>query len=66
MAGAESPKKDEPVIIELSPDEINKAVGREVVNEETGEVLPDTAEVNPETGLPFVLKYEAINNYEDK
>lgn len=64
--GSSSPKKDEPVIIELSPDEINKAVGKEVINAETGEVTEViSSEVNPETGLPFVLKYEGINNYED-
>lgn len=65
--GAGSPKKEEPVIIELTPDEINKAVGHEVINKETGESIePVTHEVNPETGLPYVLKYEGINNYEDK
>ena len=62
--GAESPKKSEPVIIELSPEEINKAVGKDVVDSETGEVYEGVnAEVNPETGLPFVLKYEGIDNY---
>ncbi len=65
--GAPSPKKDEPVIIELSPDEINKAVGKEVINEETGETIePVNTEINPDTGLPFVLKYEGIDNYSDK
>ena len=64
--GAGSPKKDEPVIIELSPEEINKAVGKEVVSEATGETIePETSDINPETGLPFVLKYEAIDNYSD-
>lgn len=62
--GAESPKKSEPVIIELTPEEINKTVGKEVVNEETGEVIdPPVSEINPETGLPYVLKYEGIDNY---
>jgi hypothetical protein len=61
--GAPSPKKDEPVIIELTPDEINKAVGKEVVLED-GEVIdPNPKEVNPDTGLPYVLKYEGIDNY---
>lgn len=65
--GASSPKKEEPVIIELTPDEINKAVGHEVINEETGEAIePVSTEINPETGLPFVLKYEGINNYDEK
>lgn len=64
--GAESPKKSEPVIIELSPEEINKAVGHEVVNPETGQAIePVSTDINPETGLPFVLKYESINNYEE-
>lgn len=65
--GAESPKKSEPVIIELTPEEINKTVGKEVINEETGETIDaPVGDINPETGLPFVLKYEGINNYEDK
>lgn len=64
--GAESPKKEEPVIIELTPEEINKAVGHEVINENTGEAIePVSTDINPETGLPYVLKYEAINNYDD-
>lgn len=64
--GAESPKKDEPVIIELSPEEINRAVGHEVINEDTGQAIePVSTEINPDTGLPYVLKYEGINNYED-
>lgn len=64
--GAESPKKDEPVIIELTPEEINKAAGREVVNEETGETIePVKTDINPDTGLPYVLKYEGIDNYGD-
>lgn len=62
--GAESPKKSEPVIIELSPEEINKAVGKEVINEETGEAIEViTPEVNPDTGMPYVLKYEGVDNY---
>ena len=65
--GAESPKKSEPVIIELTPEEKNRAVGREVVDVETGQPIEGVdPEVNPETGLPYVLKYEGINNYEDK
>lgn len=67
VSGAGSPKKEEPVIIELTPEEINKAVGHEVINEDTGEAIePVSTDVNPETGLPYVLKYEGINNYEDK
>ena len=64
--GAPSPKKDEPVIIELTPQEINAAVGHDVVNEDTGETIePVSREINPETGLPYTLKYEGINNYDD-
>jgi len=59
--GAESPKKTEPVIIELTPEEINKTVGRDVVSEETGEVIE--SDINPETGMPYVIKYEGIDNY---
>lgn len=65
-----SPKKDEPVIIELSPEELNPAIAetKEIKakldsdikkrKEELGQ-----AEVNPETGLPFVLHYEGVDNY---
>ena len=64
--GAQSPKQNEPVIIELSPEEINKAVGHEVINEETGQAVePVSHDVNPDTGLPYVLKYEGIDNYTD-
>jgi hypothetical protein len=63
--GTESPKKSEPVIIELTPEEINKSVGKTVVDE-TGEVVESIpTEINPDTGMPYVLKYEGINNYED-
>ena len=66
VRGAESPKKEEPVIIELTPEEVNAAVGHEVINEETGQAIePVSTEINPDTGLPYVLKYEGINNYED-
>lgn len=65
VSGTESPKKSEPVIIELTPEEINKSVGKTVVNE-TGEVIESTpTEINPDTGMPYVLKYEGINNYND-
>ncbi len=67
VEGSKSPKNSEPVIIELTPEEINRTVGKEVVNPETGETIDNTPkEVNPETGLPYVLKYEAIDNYNDK
>lgn len=62
--GAKSPKSEEPVIIELTPEEINKAVGKDVVDVGSGSPIPQ-AEVNPETGLPYVLKYEGVNNYDD-
>lgn len=66
VKGSGSPKQDEPVIIELTPEEINKTVGKEVINENTGEVIePVSHDINPETGLPYVLKYEGINNYGD-
>ena len=65
VSGTESPKKTEPVIIELTPEEINKSVGKTVVNE-TGEVIESIpTEINPDTGMPYVLKYEGINNYND-
>lgn len=65
VSGTESPKKSEPVIIELTPEEINKSVGKTVVNE-TGEVIESIpTEINPDTGMPYVLKYEGINNYND-
>lgn len=65
-----SPKKDEPVIIELSPEELNPAIAetKEIKAKldkdikERKEKLGQ-AEVNPETGLPFVLHYEGVDNY---
>lgn len=63
--GTESPKKSEPVIIELTPEEINKSVGKTVIDE-TGEVIESIpTEINPDTGMPYVLKYEGIDNYND-
>lgn len=65
VSGTESPKKTEPVIIELTPEEINKSVGKTVIDE-TGEVIESTpTEINPDTGMPYVLKYEGIDNYND-
>ena len=64
--GTESPKKSEPVIIELTPEEINKSVGKTVIDE-TGEVIESIpTEINPDTGLPYVLKYEGIDNYNEQ
>lgn len=66
VSGAPSPKENEPVIIELTPQEINRAVGKDVVDEDTGQVYEGaSAEINPETGLPYVIKYEGIDNYND-
>ena len=63
--GTESPKKSEPVIIELTPEEINKSVGKTVIDE-SGEVIESIpTEINPDTGMPYVLKYEGIDNYND-
>lgn len=63
--GTESPKKSEPVIIELTPEEINKSVGKTVIDE-SGEVIESVpTEINPDTGMPYVLKYEGIDNYND-
>jgi hypothetical protein len=65
-----NPKQNEPVIIELTPEELNPAIGEakqikadldkdiKKRKEELGK-----AEVNPETGLPYVLHYEGVNNY---
>ena len=64
--GTESPKKSEPVIIELTPEEINKSVGKTVIDE-TGEVIESIpTEINPDTGMPYVLKYEGIDNYNEQ
>jgi hypothetical protein len=65
-----NPKQDEPVIIELTPEEIDPTIA------ETKEIKKDLDaaikkrkeelgqnEVNPETGLPYVLHYEGVNNY---
>lgn len=65
-----NPKQDEPVIIELTPEEIDPAIAETKAikgkldadikkrKEELGQ-----AEVNPNTGLPYVLHYEGIDNY---
>lgn len=65
-----SPKQSEPVIIELTPEEIDSSIAetKEIKEkldkdikkrkEELGQ-----ADVNPNTGLPYVLHYEGVNNY---
>ena len=58
--GAPSPKMDEPVILELSPEEIANATGTVAAVDGTKQT-----NVDPDTGLPYVLKYEGVNNYED-
>lgn len=62
IANGRSPKSNEPVIIELTPDEINKTVGHDVIDAESGEAF-ETYENDPETGMPYTLKYESIDNY---
>ena len=74
--GEPSLKKDEPVIIEVSDEEIDPAIKEVAAHKERlvaeskkidaeiaakiGENPPD---VNPETGLNFTLNYEGMDNY---
>lgn len=64
--GTESPKKSEPVIIELTPEEINKSVGKTVIDESGTVIESIPTEINPDTGMPYVLKYEGIDNYNEQ
>lgn len=69
-APGSNPKQDEPVIIELTPEEIDPAIAEtkkikgkldddiKKRKEELGQ-----AQVNPDTGLPYTLHYEGIDNY---
>lgn len=65
-----NPKQKEPVIIELTPEEIDPAIAEtkdikkklDADIKKRKETLKE-AEVNPDTGLPYVLAYEGINNY---
>ena len=56
-------KPDEPVIIELTPEDID---GSEEIKDIVEKKAPVKTEVNPETGLPFVLHYEGVDNYSDE
>lgn len=69
-APGSSPKQDEPVIIELTPEEIDPSIAetkqeKAKLDKEIKERKKELgkAEVNPETGLPYVLHYEGVNNY---
>lgn len=61
VGGAKSPKSEEPVIIELSDEEIEKASGGLATAPKRQQ-----NDIDPETGLSYVLKYEGVNNYDDK
>lgn len=69
--GATPPRSEEPVIIELTPEEIDPSIKeakalKSKLTEETKALkkkLPK--KVNPDTGLPYTLMYEGVNNYVD-
>lgn len=65
-----NPKQAEPVIIELTPEEIDPTIAetKEVKKKLDADIKKrkeelGQAEVNPETGLPYTLHYEGIDNY---
>ena len=60
VPGAGPSTPDEPVIIEM-PDSQEPSKDAE----EDGKPKPPKTSVNPETGLPYSLSYEGINNYVD-
>ena len=76
--GGPSPKPEEPVIIELTPEEIDPVYAKvqadkEALLEEQKQIEEDIKKkkgikpnINPETGLPFTLVYEGVNNYEEE
>ena len=55
VPGAPSPNKDEPVIIEL-PDDESKP-------KQEDQKADSVTSVDPNTGLPYVLRYEGVDNY---
>lgn len=57
--GGSSPKKDEPVIIEISPEE------EKIVEALEAKPKSKPKQINPDTGLPFVLHYEGVDNYNE-
>ncbi len=65
--GQKSPLEDEPVIIELSPEEIDPSLkeARELKEtyEKRAEELGADVGTNPETGLKYTMKYEGVDNY---
>jgi len=63
--GKGGPATDEPVIIELSPDEIKGSTVVDVKVDEKGKEIPEDRPVNPETGMPYTLHYEGVDNYTD-
>lgn len=75
-AGGSHPKSDksEPVIIEIDDDQIDSEVAklREEKEDLKREIENDKIKnkkamenINPETGLPYVLKYEGVDYYND-
>lgn len=74
--GGVSPKSEEPVIIELTPEEIDPSIShakaiKDKLTKETKELedaikektKPVDKPINPNTGLPYTLTYEGVNNY---
>ena len=67
--GTQSPLQEEPVIIELTPEEIDPSIreAKKVKDklEKRIQEINDSTDVNPETGLKYTLNYEGIDNYHD-
>lgn len=69
--GSTPPKHQEPVIIELTPEEIDPTIKE--VEDMKGQLIEQTnalkkklpKKVNPDTGLPYTLMYEGVDNYSD-
>jgi hypothetical protein len=68
--GGKTPLQDEPVIIELKPEEIDPAIkeARDLKDkyEQRAFDLGAKIPINPETGLKYTLNYEGVDNYHDK
>ena len=72
--GAASPKQDEPVIIPLTEEEISPElaeakeklddVNKKIADKER-KLDDNMSNINPDTGCPYVLHYEGVDNYND-
>ncbi len=56
-------RKEEPVVIKPEEDAI-EVVPEEESDSEESDTIADPPSVNPDTGMPYMLVYEGMNNYE--